>query len=70
MTTLKTFGSRLGFALVVGLAVTTNLSYWNWYGFPSSYTHATMFVEAIKYVVAGCIIALLMGKGSAKAAAA
>jgi hypothetical protein len=72
VTALKTFSSRLGFALVVGLiaAVSTNLSYWNWYGFPANYTHATMLVEAMKYIVAGGVIALLMRKASAKAAVA
>jgi hypothetical protein len=72
MAALRTFGSRLGFAVIVGIiaAVSTNLSYWNWYGFPASYTHAAMFVEAMKYIVAGGIVALLMGKVSAKAAGA
>lgn len=72
MTARKTFGSRMGLAVVVGLlaAVTTNLSYWNWYGFPSNYTMATMFVELMKYVVAGVVVALIAGKGKAKASVA
>ncbi len=68
MTALSTLGSRLGFAVVVGLlaAVTTNLSYWNWYGFPTTYTMATMFTEVMKYIVAGIVVALLMGKGKSQ----
>src|SRR5437868_8478907 len=39
-TRLVTFGSRVGFVLVVGIvaAIATNVSYWNWYGFPTVYT--------------------------------
>ena len=72
MAVLPKFGSRLVFVVVVGLiaAVTTNLSYKNWYGFPSDYTHAAMFVEAMKYVVAGTVIALLLGKVSARSTGA
>ncbi len=64
LSTVRTFGSRLGFAFLVGLiaGISTNLSYRNWYGFPSSYTHAAIFVELMKYVIAGAIIALLMKK--------
>lgn len=72
LTTLKSFGGRVGFAVIVGLiaAVSTNLSYWNWYGFPANYTHAAIFVEVVKYAFAGVVIALLMKKGATKAAAA
>lgn len=72
MTTLNTFSSRLGFAVVVGLiaAVTTNMSYWNWYGFPTHYTLVTMFIELIKYVVAGIVIAVVAGRAKPKVATA
>jgi hypothetical protein len=35
-TRIATFGGRVGFVFVVGIVagVTTNVSYWNWYGFP------------------------------------
>src|SRR5262249_42026643 len=69
---LRGMGSRVGFALVVGLvaAVSTNLSYWNWYGFPGNYTEAAMFVEVLKYLVAGIVVALVFGKGTPKTARA
>ena len=74
MTALSTIGGRVGFSILVGLiaAASTNLSYWNWYGFPSDYTHVAMFVETVKYLVAGAVIALLMRKsgGTTKTAAA
>src|SRR4051812_47971364 len=36
ITVLKTFGARVRVALLVGIvaAVSTNMSYWNWFGFP------------------------------------
>ena len=63
-------GARLGAAALVGLiaAITTNLSYWNWYGFPLDYTLATGFTEAMKYVVAGLVIAWVLGRRRAAAA--
>jgi ABC-type antimicrobial peptide transport system permease subunit len=61
------FGARFGAAALVGLvaAVTTNLSYWNWYGFPLDYTLATGFTELMKYVVAGLVIALVLSRRKA-----
>jgi hypothetical protein len=63
-------GARFGAAVLVGViaAITTNLSYWNWYGFPLDYTAATGFTELIKYVVAGLVIALVLGRRKAAAA--
>ena len=39
-TRVATFGGRIGLAIAIGIlaAVATNVSYWNWYGFPSVYT--------------------------------
>lgn len=58
------FGARFGAAVLVGLiaAVTTNLSYWNWYGFTLDYTLATAFTELMKYLIAGLVIALVLGR--------
>jgi hypothetical protein len=58
------FGARLGLAVLVGViaAITTNLSYWNWYGFTLDYTAATGFTELMKYVIAGLVIALVLGR--------
>jgi hypothetical protein len=63
------FGARLGLAAVVGAvaAVSTNASYWNWYGFGDLYTAATMFTEVVKYLVAGLVAAVVLGRGKAKA---
>ena len=39
-TRIGTFPSRVGFVVLAGIlaAITTNVSYWNWYGFPASMT--------------------------------
>ena len=57
------FGPRVGAALLVGVvaAVTTNLSYWNWYGFPLTIPRWRPATELIKYFVAGVVIALVLG---------
>jgi hypothetical protein len=46
----------------VGLAasLTTNVSYWNWYGFPASYTLAYTFIDFAGYVAAGLAIAFVL----------
>jgi hypothetical protein len=43
----------------MGLAagLTTNVSYWNWYGFPSDYTLAYAGIDIIGYAVAALAIA-------------
>jgi len=53
------YGSRLGFIAICGLlaALVTNISYWNWYGFPGSYTAAYMLTQAVGFVAAGLVIA-------------
>jgi hypothetical protein len=42
-------------------AIATNFSYWNWYGFSFDYTLANAFTELVKFVVAGVVIALVLG---------
>lgn len=57
------FGVRVGLAALIGLAaaISTNFSYWNWYGFSLDYTFANAIIELVKYVVAGVVIALVLG---------
>ena len=66
------FGRRLGIAAAIGLiaAMATNLSYWNWYGFSLDYSLANAFTEWVKFLVAGAVIAWVLGwKGRAGRAA-
>lgn len=61
-TRIATFGGRVGFVLVVGIlaAITTNISYWNWYGFPGVYTAAYMFIEIVGFLCAGLAAAFVL----------
>jgi len=61
MTMVATFTGRLGVYALAGViaAVATNVSYWNWYGFPSAYTFAYMFTAWLGYIWAGLIAAAM-----------
>ncbi len=61
-TRLATFGARLGFVVVAGIlaAIATNVSYWNWYGFPAVYTSAYIFTQIVGFFFAGLAIALVL----------
>ncbi len=63
------FAGRVGVAAAVGAAaaIATNFSYWNWYGFSLDYTLGNAFVELMKFIFAGAVIALVLGRRSAKA---
>jgi hypothetical protein len=67
-TALTAFLSRLSIAGAAGgCAVTgTNVSYWNWYGFPHDYTLAYMAMDFVGYLVAGIVIILILQRGSAR----
>lgn len=59
---LAGFWKRVGFVALLGAAaaIVTNISYWNWYGFPASYTAAYASIEWIGYVAAGLVIAAVL----------
>lgn len=61
-TRLATFGARVGFVTVAGIlaAIATNISYWNWYGFPTVYTAAYIFTQVVGFLLAGIAIALVL----------
>ncbi|MGI8889428.1 MAG: hypothetical protein ACR2G0_01410 [Chthoniobacterales bacterium] len=62
LTRLTTFGARFGFVTLVGViaAISTNISYWNWYGFPGAYTAAYMITQLIGFICVGLVAAFLM----------
>jgi hypothetical protein len=61
-TVLASYAARSGFVALTGLAagLTTNVSYWNWYGFPADYTIAYAGTDIIGYIVAGLAIAAIL----------
>ena len=50
-TRFVTFGGRLGFVTAVGIlaSLATNVSYWNWWGFPGAYTASYMFIQVVGF---------------------
>jgi hypothetical protein len=61
-TRLTSFASRLGFVIVAGMLATiaTNVSYWNWYGFPATYTAAYMLTGVVGFICVGLVAAGVM----------
>lgn len=60
-TRIVNFMGRWRFITIAGVmaAISTNISYWNWYGFPSSYTLAYICTIAMGFVFAGLVAAAI-----------
>jgi hypothetical protein len=63
-TSIGSFAGRVGFVFIAGIlaAITTNVSYWNWYGFPGVYTASYMLIEIVGFVLVGVAAALVLRK--------
>jgi hypothetical protein len=63
---LTSFGARWWFITTAGIlaAISTNVSYWNWYGFPSNYTLAYAFTILMGFVFAGLVAAAIVKPGA------
>jgi hypothetical protein len=61
-TRLESFGSRVGFVATAGVlaSLPTNISYWNWYGFPTNYTVVYMGIQIVGFVVVGLVAAAML----------
>jgi len=61
-TNLTSFAARWRFVTVAGVlaAISTNISYWNFYGFPGSYTVTYMCILAMGFVFAGLVVAAMV----------
>jgi hypothetical protein len=61
-TSLVSFAARWRFVTLAGVlaAISTNISYWNWYGFPGSYTLAYICTVAMGFVFAGLMAAAIL----------
>jgi hypothetical protein len=61
-TVLIAFAARVGFVTMVGAvaSIATNVPYWNWYRFPTSFTLAAIIVTLVAYLVAGLAIAAVL----------
>jgi hypothetical protein len=72
LTNIAGFVGRAGFFALMGLAVAvaTNVSYWNWYAFPTAYTASYAFTTWMGFVCAGLVAAAMKIGGSRKSLAA
>jgi len=66
-TSLVSFAARWRFITLAGIlaAISTNISYWNWYGFPGNYTLAYVCTVAMGFVFAGLVAAAIVKPGAA-----
>jgi hypothetical protein len=62
MTRLATFGGRCAFVTLAGLlaAIATNVSYWDWYGFPGVYILSYIFIQVMGFFCVGLVAGFLM----------
>ncbi|HKW67949.1 MAG TPA: hypothetical protein VJP04_11715 [Terriglobales bacterium] len=61
-TRISSYAGKVGFMTLIGIvaAVTANIPYWNWYGFPGNYTAAYMTMQIIAFLVAGLVAAAVV----------
>ena len=66
-TRIVTFAGRLGFVTVAGImaALATNVSYWNWWGFPTAYTVSYMFIQIVGFFLVGLVAAIMFRRVTA-----
>ena len=69
-TGIRGFGGKVGFVLTAGVlaAITTNVPYANWYGFPKDFTLGQMIIQVIGFLLVGIVAALMLGKRDAQPA--
>ncbi|HWW17745.1 MAG TPA: hypothetical protein VNY81_03900 [Candidatus Saccharimonadales bacterium] len=63
------YSARVGVVVVAGVlaALSTNVEYWNWYGFPGNYITGYMTTQIVGFVLAGFVIAALVRNRTAAA---
>ena len=61
-TRLLTAGGRILFVTIVGVvaAMATNVPYWNWYGFPKTFTLSSMFMQIVGFFLVGVVAAFVL----------
>ena len=62
------YWGRVGFVALIGVAIgfTSHFPYWNWFGFPAPYVIVTVIDSLIAWLLAGLVIAELVGKNTKK----
>jgi hypothetical protein len=66
-TRIVTFGGRVGFVTAAGImaGIATNVSYWNWWGFPGNYTAAYIFIQVVGFFLVGLVAAIMFRRVTA-----
>jgi hypothetical protein len=61
------FGGRVGFVTAIGIiaGIATNISYWNWWGFPGNYTAAYILIKVVGYFLVGIVAAIMFRRVTA-----
>ena len=69
-TRISGFGGKVGFVLTAGIlaAITTNVPYANWYGFPKDFTLGQMIIQIVGFLLVGIVAALMLKRTSQSAA--
>ena len=67
-TRITGFGGKVGFVLTAGFlaAITTNVPYANWYGFPKDFTMGQMITQILGFLLVGIVAAIVLGKRTAQ----
>jgi hypothetical protein len=70
-TQISSFGGRLAFVSVAGVVASlgTNISYWNWYGFPTNYTAVYILTQIVGFACVGAVAGAVMRKTAPKSVA-
>ena len=66
-TRIVTFAGRVGFVTAAGImaAIATNVSYWNWWGFPGVYTAAYILIQVVGFFLVGIVAAIMFRRVTA-----
>ncbi len=66
---IASFGGRVWFVFIAGIlaAIATNLSYWNWYGFDTTYTLSQLTIDVTGYLILGLVVSLILKNTPARA---
>lgn len=62
LVSLPGLGSRVLFVTLIGVIpfLAISVSYWNWYGFPASFTFGELIEQGVGFALAGVAMAMIM----------
>lgn len=66
-TRIVSFGGRVRFVTAAGImaAIATNVSYWNWWGFPTIYTASYILIQVVGFFLVGVVAAIMFRRVTA-----